>query len=123
MLIYSMSVSVDGFIADRDGAFGWTASREELLRLHLAVVGDLGGYLLGRRLYETMRVWERDPPVREHRAPGRVRGRLVRSLSPRDLRALRPRPRRVGLIIGGRSVGSDSLAPVGGPVTTIARED
>ena len=25
MLIYSMSVSVDGFIADRDGAFGWTA--------------------------------------------------------------------------------------------------
>jgi len=22
--IYSMSVSVDGFIADREGAFGWT---------------------------------------------------------------------------------------------------
>ena len=29
MLIYSMSVSVDGFIADREGAFGWTAPREE----------------------------------------------------------------------------------------------
>ena len=25
MLIFSMSVSVDGFIADREGAFGWTA--------------------------------------------------------------------------------------------------
>jgi len=25
MLIYSMSVSVDGFINDREGAFGWTA--------------------------------------------------------------------------------------------------
>ena len=24
MLIYSMSVSVDGFIADREGAFGWS---------------------------------------------------------------------------------------------------
>jgi hypothetical protein len=24
MLIYSMSVSVDGFIADREGAFEWT---------------------------------------------------------------------------------------------------
>jgi hypothetical protein len=24
MLIFSMSVSVDGFIADREGAFGWT---------------------------------------------------------------------------------------------------
>jgi hypothetical protein len=25
MLIYSMGVSVDGFIADREGEFGWTA--------------------------------------------------------------------------------------------------
>jgi hypothetical protein len=30
MLIYSMSVSVDGFIADREGAFGWGAPSEEL---------------------------------------------------------------------------------------------
>jgi hypothetical protein len=42
-LIYSMSVSVDGFIADRDGAFGWSAPSEELFRFHLAQVGDLGG--------------------------------------------------------------------------------
>lgn len=31
MLIYSMSVSVDGFIADRDGAFDWHAPSDELL--------------------------------------------------------------------------------------------
>jgi dihydrofolate reductase len=58
MLIYSMSVSVDGFIADREGAFGWTAPGEELSRFHLAQVGELGGYLCGHRLYETMLVWE-----------------------------------------------------------------
>ena len=29
MLIYSMGVSVDGFIADREGAFGWTTPNEE----------------------------------------------------------------------------------------------
>jgi len=29
-LIYSMSVSVDGFIADREGAFGWTVPSDEL---------------------------------------------------------------------------------------------
>jgi hypothetical protein len=29
MLIYSMSVSVDGFIADREGAFAWTTPNEE----------------------------------------------------------------------------------------------
>jgi dihydrofolate reductase len=66
MLIYSMSVSVDGFIADREGAFGWTAPSEELFRFHTALVSELGGYLCGRRLYETMLPWETDPSLREN---------------------------------------------------------
>ena len=65
MLIYSMSVSVDGFIADREGAFGWSAPSEELFRFHIGAVGELGGCLLGRRLYETMLVWETDPSLRD----------------------------------------------------------
>jgi dihydrofolate reductase len=65
MLIYSMSVSVDGFIADREGAFGWSAPSEELFRFHTAEVRKLGSCLLGRRLYETMLVWETDPSLRE----------------------------------------------------------
>src|ERR687894_1356810 len=65
MLIYSMSVSVDGFIADREGEFGWSVPSEELFGFHLAQVGELGGYLLGRRLYETMLVWETDPSMRD----------------------------------------------------------
>jgi dihydrofolate reductase len=65
MLIYSMSVSVDGFIADREGAFGWTDPSEEQFRFHLAQVRELGGYLCGRRLYETMLVWETDPSLRD----------------------------------------------------------
>jgi dihydrofolate reductase len=65
MLIYSMSVSVDGFIADREGAFGWGAPSEELFRFHTALVSELGGCLLGRRLYETMLVWETDPSMRD----------------------------------------------------------
>ena len=66
MLIYSMSVSVDGFIADREGAFEWSTPSEELFRFHTALVSELGGYLLGRRLYETMLVWETDPSLREN---------------------------------------------------------
>jgi dihydrofolate reductase len=66
MLIYSMSVSADGSIADREGAFGWSAPCEELFRFHLAKVGQLGGYLCGRRLYETMLVWETDPSLRDN---------------------------------------------------------
>ena len=65
MLIYSMSVSVDGFIADREGEFEWTAPSEELFGFHLAQVRELGGYLCGRRLYETMLVWETDPSMRD----------------------------------------------------------
>ena len=65
MVIFSMSVSVDGFIADREGAFGWGAPSDELFRFHTALVGELGGCLLGRRLYETMLVWETDPSLRE----------------------------------------------------------
>ena len=65
MLIYTMSVSVDGFIADREGAFDWGAPSDELFRFHTALVSELGGCLLGRRLYETMLVWETDPSPRE----------------------------------------------------------
>src|SRR4051794_17095423 len=65
MLIYSMSVSVDGFIADREGAFEWTPPGEEQFRFHTAQVRELGGYLLGRRLYETMLVWGTDPSMRD----------------------------------------------------------
>ena len=66
MLIYSMSVSADGFIADRQGGFGWTGPSEELFRFHLAEVRELGGYLCGRRLYEPMLVWETDPSLRDN---------------------------------------------------------
>ena len=65
MLIYSMSVSVDGFIADREGAFGWSVPNEEQFRFHIAQTRELGGFLCGRRLYETMLVWETDPSMRD----------------------------------------------------------
>jgi dihydrofolate reductase len=64
VLIYSMSVSVDGYIADRDGAFGWTAPNDELFAFHLGRVRELGAHLCGRRLYETMLPWETDPSLR-----------------------------------------------------------
>jgi dihydrofolate reductase len=59
-------VSVDGFIADREGAFEWGAPDEELFGFHLAQVRELGCYLCGRRLYEAMLVWETDPSLREN---------------------------------------------------------
>jgi dihydrofolate reductase len=57
-LIYSMSVSADGFIEGPDGDFNWGAPDEELFRFHTDRVRGLGAHLLGRRLYETMLYWE-----------------------------------------------------------------
>ena len=65
MLIYSMGTSVDGFIVDRQGEFGWTEPDDEQFRFHIAQVRELGGYLCGRRLYETMLVWDTDPSLRD----------------------------------------------------------
>ena len=66
MLIYSMGVSVDGFFADREGAFAWTIPTEEQFRFHIMQVRELGGYLCGRRLFETMLVWDTDPTMRDN---------------------------------------------------------
>jgi dihydrofolate reductase len=60
-----MGVSVDGFVADRHGDFGWTVPDEEQFGFHLAQVRELGAHLCGRRLYETMLVWETDPSLRD----------------------------------------------------------
>jgi dihydrofolate reductase len=68
MLIYSMGVSVDGFIADREGAFGWGIPSDEQFRFHITQTRELGGFLCGRRLYETMLVWETDPSLRDDEA-------------------------------------------------------
>jgi dihydrofolate reductase len=64
MLIFSMGVSVDGFIADREGGFAWTVPSDEQFLFHLEQVRELGVYLIGRRLYETMLPWETDPSLR-----------------------------------------------------------
>ena len=64
MLTYSMGVSVDGFIADRDGGFDWSEPDAEQFRFHIAELRGVGTYLLGRKLYEAMLVWETDPSMR-----------------------------------------------------------
>jgi dihydrofolate reductase len=57
-LIYSMGVSLDGFIAGPGGDIGWSAPGEELHRFHNQQAREVGVHLYGRRMYETMRFWE-----------------------------------------------------------------
>jgi dihydrofolate reductase len=57
-LIYSMGVSLDGFIAGRNGEIDWSAPDEELHRFHNQQTRETGAHLCGRRLYEAMTYWE-----------------------------------------------------------------
>jgi dihydrofolate reductase len=57
-LIYSMTLSLDGYVEGPDGKFDWSVPDEELHRFHNERVRALGGQILGRRLYETMKYWE-----------------------------------------------------------------
>jgi dihydrofolate reductase len=68
-VIYSMSMSLDGYIAGPDGTFDWSAPDEELHRFHNQRVREVGAHFCGRRLYETMVYWEtadQDPSAPEH---------------------------------------------------------
>ena len=57
-VIYSMSVSLDGFIVGPDGDIGWTAPDAERFLFHVQQTREIGVELMGRRLYEAMLVWE-----------------------------------------------------------------
>jgi dihydrofolate reductase len=62
-LIYVSNVSLDGFIEDEDGAFDWTEPDDEQFAFITDLVRPIGTWLYGRRLYETMAVWETDPTL------------------------------------------------------------
>src|SRR5215471_137923 len=62
-LIYVSNVSVDGFIEDEQGGFDWTEPDDDRFAFITDLVRPVGTFLYGRRLYETMAVWETDPAL------------------------------------------------------------
>jgi dihydrofolate reductase len=60
-LIYIANTSVDGYTEDKDGKFDWTDPSEEYFRFINDLVRTTHTHLYGRRMYETMMVWETDP--------------------------------------------------------------
>lgn len=62
-LIYVANVSLDGYIEDAYGRFEWTAPSDEVFAFITDLVRPVGTHLYGRRMYETMTVWEADPTL------------------------------------------------------------
>lgn len=129
-LMYSMGVSLDGFIAGPNGEIDWSAPDEGLHRFHNEQTREIGVYLCGRRLYETMlywetadknpsaaeyeldfaRIWNAIPKVVFSKTLDKVEGnaRLVRGGVAEEIAALKGQPGK-DLAVGGAGLASTCI--------------
>jgi dihydrofolate reductase len=85
-LVYSAIASLDGYVADGDGDFGWAVPDEEVHAFINDLQRPIGTHLYGRRMYETMAGWETDPALadqsplmRDFAAPWQAADKIVYS--------------------------------------------
>jgi dihydrofolate reductase len=126
-LIYSMGVSLDGFIAGPGGEIDWSAPDEELHRFHNQQIRETGVHLYGRRMYETMiywetvdekasvpdhelefaRIWKDTPKIVFSKTLEKVEGnaRLVRDNAAAEVARLKQQPGK-DLAVGGAGLAS-----------------
>ncbi|WP_226346997.1 dihydrofolate reductase family protein [Agilicoccus flavus] len=100
-LIYGGIGSLDGFIADVDGDFSWSAPDEQVHAYLNDRDREVAAELYGRRLYEVMKVWETygtEPDassvVRDYGRLWRDRDKVVYSTTLADVDTARTRLER-----------------------------
>jgi dihydrofolate reductase len=99
-LSYTAITSLDGYIADERGNFDWSAPNEEVHAFVNDLERDVGTHLYGRRLYETMVVWEdldtSDEPtvIRDYADIWRASDKVVYSTTLDDVTSARTRLER-----------------------------
>jgi dihydrofolate reductase len=130
-LIYAAIASLDGYTADETGNFDWAAPDAELHAFVNDLEREAGTYLYGRRMYETMAVWETmdvsgEPEVmrdyagiwraadkvvysRTLAAPVTPRTRIERDFDPDAVRRMKETADRA-LTIGGPTLAAHALA-------------
>src|SRR6187200_2744605 len=59
-LIYASNMSLDGYTEDEHGGLDWGPPDDEMFASITALMRSAGTYLYGRRMYESMAVWETD---------------------------------------------------------------
>lgn len=57
-LIYAITTSLDGYVADSNGNFEWAEPSEEVHTFVNNTARNVGTFLLGRKMYETLAVWD-----------------------------------------------------------------
>ncbi|MCW2844781.1 MAG: deaminase [Nocardioides sp.] len=129
-LIYAAIASLDGYVADTDGDFGWCAPDEEVHAAVNELERPIGTHLYGRRMYDVLQVWDTmdtgsEPPVirdfaqiwgaadkivysRTLETVSGARTRIERELDPDKLRRLKATSTR-DLSIGGPELAAVAL--------------
>jgi len=100
-LTYAANISLDGFLEDESGSFDWSVPDEDVHAFWNEHERHIGTSLYGRRMYETMRVWESDDwltnepvVVREYAEIWRDADKVVYSSSLTDVSTARTRIER-----------------------------
>jgi dihydrofolate reductase len=132
-LIYAAIASLDGYVADADGRFDWAAPDDEVHAYVNDLERPIGTYLYGRRMYETMAVWEtmgngldEHPLTRDFgeiwRSADKVvysttletastpRTRIERAFEPDAVREMKADAAR-DITIGGATLAGEALRP------------
>ncbi|MBO0708732.1 MAG: dihydrofolate reductase family protein [Candidatus Dormibacteraeota bacterium] len=78
-LLYHANTSLDGYVNDEQGGLEWSAPSSEVLGAINDQERTVGTYLYGRRLYETMRVWQEIPDDETQTPEMRDYGRMWRA--------------------------------------------
>lgn len=130
-LIYSAISSLDGYVADAEGNFDWSAPDEEVHTFVNNLERPIGTYLYGRRMYEVMRYWEtaptgnREPSAEQEyariwqaadkiiysrnlEAASIARTRIEREFDPNAIRQLKAAAAR-DLSVGGPALAGQAL--------------
>jgi dihydrofolate reductase len=129
-LIYGAIASLDGFIEDEHGKFDWAEPDEEVHAFVNELARPVGTLLYGRRLYETMAVWEtfdlaeQSPAIRDFaeiwRAAEKIvysttleaartpRTRIERAFEPEAVRRLKAAAKR-DLLVGGPGLAAHAF--------------
>lgn len=65
-VIYGSNMSLDGYTEDERGAFDWAPPDDQVFVFITRLMRSAGTYLYGRRMYETLAVWETDSTLAAH---------------------------------------------------------